>query len=112
LKGRTNGELLREAERAGYDVLLTIDQGIPHQQKIAGRKLAIVVISSRTYQLGLTASCRGYPKCSANDNARSGRANRTRVNGLRKSPLKHGDSRDARCARRDTLSGIFASDPA
>jgi len=31
LKGKTNGELLREAELAGYEVLLTVDQGIPHQ---------------------------------------------------------------------------------
>ena len=51
LKGKTNGELLREAERAGYEVLLTIDQGIPHQQRMADRNLAIVVIRSRTSQL-------------------------------------------------------------
>ena len=28
LKGKSNGELLKAAEAAGYDVLLTIDQGI------------------------------------------------------------------------------------
>ena len=32
LKGKTNGELLRAAEIAGYDVLLTVDQGIPRNQ--------------------------------------------------------------------------------
>lgn len=32
LKGAKNGELLRAAESAGYDVLLTVDQGIPFQK--------------------------------------------------------------------------------
>jgi predicted nuclease of predicted toxin-antitoxin system len=31
-KGMKNGALLRAAEDGGYDVLLTNDQGIPHQQ--------------------------------------------------------------------------------
>jgi predicted nuclease of predicted toxin-antitoxin system len=51
LKGKKNGELLRDAELAGYDVLLTVDQGIPHQQSLAGRKLSIIAIRSRTNQL-------------------------------------------------------------
>jgi len=38
LKGKKNGELLRAAEAAGYDVLLTVDQGIPHQRPSAGRR--------------------------------------------------------------------------
>jgi len=32
-KGRKNGDLLRSAEAAGYDVLLTVDQGIPYQAR-------------------------------------------------------------------------------
>jgi predicted nuclease of predicted toxin-antitoxin system len=51
LKGKKNGELLRAAEVAGYDVLLTVDQGIPHQQPPAGRKLSIILIHSRTNQI-------------------------------------------------------------
>ena len=51
LKGKTNGELLRDAELAGYQVLLTVDQGMPHQQNPAGRKLSIISIRSRTNQL-------------------------------------------------------------
>ena len=51
LKGKKNGELLRDAERDGYEVLLTVDQGIPHQQNLAGRKLSIITIRSRTNQL-------------------------------------------------------------
>ena len=51
LKGKSNGELLRDAELAGYEVLVTVDQGIPHQQNLAGRKLSIISIRSRTNQL-------------------------------------------------------------
>lgn len=35
--GIKNGELLDVAERAHFDVLITSDQGIPHQQNMAGR---------------------------------------------------------------------------
>jgi len=51
LKGHKNGELLRAAEVAGYDVLLTVDQGIPHQIVFAGRKLSIILVRSRTNQI-------------------------------------------------------------
>src|SRR5262249_56373096 len=51
LKGLTNGELLRAAEDAGYEVLLTVDQGIPHQQHLAGRRLGIILVRARTNQL-------------------------------------------------------------
>jgi predicted nuclease of predicted toxin-antitoxin system len=51
LKGRKNGELLRDAEVAGYEVLLTVDQGIPSQQNLTGRKLSIITIGARTNQL-------------------------------------------------------------
>ena len=43
--------MLRSAEAAGYDVLLTVDPGIPCQQPPGVRKIAIVVIRSRTNQL-------------------------------------------------------------
>jgi predicted nuclease of predicted toxin-antitoxin system len=51
LKGQKNGELIRTAEAAGYEVLITVDQGIPHQQPLAGRKLSIVVVRCKTNQL-------------------------------------------------------------
>jgi molecular chaperone GrpE (heat shock protein) len=50
-EGQHNGELLLAAETAGYDVLLTVDQGIPHQQRLANRKLSISVVRSRTNQI-------------------------------------------------------------
>jgi hypothetical protein len=42
--GRTNGDLLEAAERAGFDVMVTADQNIRHQQNLTGRKLALVVL--------------------------------------------------------------------
>ncbi len=51
LKGKKNGELLREAELAGYEILLTVDQGIPYQQNFVGRRIAIITILSATNQL-------------------------------------------------------------
>src|SRR5580704_315366 len=51
LKGKKNGDVLRSAEAAGYDVLLTVDQGIPHQQRSVGRRISIILIRPRTNQL-------------------------------------------------------------
>jgi hypothetical protein len=50
-KGKKNGELLRAAEEAGYEVFLTIDQGIPFQNSAKGRRIAIVMLQARTNQL-------------------------------------------------------------
>jgi hypothetical protein len=50
LKGKQNGELLRAAELADYGVLLTVDQGLPHQSSV-DRKLSIILVRSRTNQL-------------------------------------------------------------
>jgi predicted nuclease of predicted toxin-antitoxin system len=51
MKGKTNGELLLAAETAGYEILLTVDQGIPHQQPRVARKLSIVLLRCRTNQI-------------------------------------------------------------
>ncbi len=42
----SNGELLAEAERAGFDVLLTADRNMRYQQNLSGRKIALVVLST------------------------------------------------------------------
>ena len=44
--GFQNGELLRVAEESGFDVLLTGDQTLYHEQKSSGRRLAIVALSA------------------------------------------------------------------
>jgi predicted nuclease of predicted toxin-antitoxin system len=41
--GITNGELLARADRE-FDVLVTADQRLPHQQHLARRRLAVVVL--------------------------------------------------------------------
>jgi hypothetical protein len=42
----TNGDLLTEAERAGFDVLLTADKNMRYQQNLRGRRIAIIVLST------------------------------------------------------------------
>jgi hypothetical protein len=42
----TNGDLLAEAERAGFDVLLTADKNMRYQQNLKGRRIALVVLST------------------------------------------------------------------
>src|SRR5271156_5419396 len=43
-----NGALLNAAEEAGLDLLLTTDRRIRYQQNLAGRKIAIVVLTGTT----------------------------------------------------------------
>ncbi len=50
-KGKKNGDLLRAAEVAGYQVLLTADQGISRQTYPAGRRLSIVLVRSQTNRI-------------------------------------------------------------
>ena len=42
----SNGDLLKEAEAAGFDVLLTADKNIRYQQNMMGCKIAIVELST------------------------------------------------------------------
>ena len=42
----SNGDLLTEAERAGFDLLLTADKNMRHQQNLRGRRIALVVLST------------------------------------------------------------------
>jgi len=44
--GLSNGDLLSAAERAGFEVMLTADRRIRYQQNLAGRRLALIVLSS------------------------------------------------------------------
>src|SRR5260370_33527310 len=47
----SNGDLLNAAEKAGFDVLLTTDTNLPHQQNLQGYKLAIVILSKNRWSL-------------------------------------------------------------
>jgi hypothetical protein len=42
----SNGELLRQAEAAGFACMVTGDRNIAYQQNLAGRKIALVVLNS------------------------------------------------------------------
>jgi hypothetical protein len=46
-----NGELLKAAEDAAYDVLITSDQNIRYQQNLTGRKLALVILGSNIWPI-------------------------------------------------------------
>lgn len=45
----TNGDLLLQAEAAGFDLLVTTDQNLRYQQNLAARRIAVVVISSTSW---------------------------------------------------------------
>ena len=47
----SNGDLLRVAEAAGFDVLLTTDNSLAYQQNLKDRKLAIIVLSRNRWRL-------------------------------------------------------------
>jgi Domain of unknown function (DUF5615) len=49
--GKKNGELLTLAERAGWQVLLTMDQGLPYQQNLTGRTISLGIICARSNRL-------------------------------------------------------------
>ena len=46
-----NGELIDAAEAAGFDVFLTTDRNLRHQQNLTGRKIAIVVLGKGRWRL-------------------------------------------------------------
>lgn len=45
-KSLSNGELLKAAEEARFDVMITADQGIRYQQNLEGCNIAIIILSS------------------------------------------------------------------
>jgi len=46
-----NGELLRVAEEAGFEVLLTTDKNLASQQNLRGHKIAIVALGKNRWSL-------------------------------------------------------------
>jgi predicted nuclease of predicted toxin-antitoxin system len=49
--GIRNGELLAASEREGFDVLITSDQGFPHQQNMTDRKLAVLLVPTPDWNI-------------------------------------------------------------
>jgi len=51
LAGLKNGDLLDAAEAANFDVLITVDQNIPDQQNLAGRRISLAILCGPTNRL-------------------------------------------------------------
>jgi hypothetical protein len=47
----SNGELLKLAEGAGFDLLVTTDKNVRYQQNLADRKISIVVLGNSPWWL-------------------------------------------------------------
>jgi hypothetical protein len=46
-----NGELIRKAEKAGYQLLLSTDKNIRYQQNLSSRKIALVVLGNSQWPM-------------------------------------------------------------
>jgi hypothetical protein len=51
LAGRPNGELIAGAVAAGFDVIMSLDRGIPHQQNLARHAIGFVLIPDNDVDL-------------------------------------------------------------
>ena len=49
--GLKNGALLSAAEEAGFELFITADQEISYQQNMAGRRIALIVLSTNNWGL-------------------------------------------------------------
>jgi hypothetical protein len=46
-----NGELIAEAEKAGFEVMVTADKNIRYQQNLEARKIALVVLENSQWPM-------------------------------------------------------------
>ncbi|SNT25353.1 hypothetical protein SAMN05421770_106104 [Granulicella rosea] len=46
-----NGELIRMAEDAGYDLLLSTDKNIRYQQNLTGRRISLVILGNSQWPM-------------------------------------------------------------
>ncbi len=51
LDGKKNGELLALADRGGFEIFLTMDQGLEYQQNLTGRRIAVIIIRAKSNRL-------------------------------------------------------------
>jgi hypothetical protein len=49
--GFKNGDLLRAAEKAGFDLLVTADLSLEYQQNLTRRKIAIVSLTANSWRI-------------------------------------------------------------
>jgi hypothetical protein len=50
LSGFKNGELLRSAIRAGFDVLVTADKTLEYEQNLPSHRIGVVLLSTNLWQ--------------------------------------------------------------
>jgi hypothetical protein len=46
-----NGRLLSAAEAAGFEVVITVNQEIPYQQNMEGRRIGVLILCASTNRL-------------------------------------------------------------
>jgi hypothetical protein len=49
--GKKNGELLKLAEEADFEVFVTLDRGIEYQQNLATHRLVVLVLRAKSSRL-------------------------------------------------------------
>ena len=49
--GKKNGELLSLAEKSGFEIFLTLDQGVEYEQNLKGRAIGVILVSARSSRL-------------------------------------------------------------
>ena len=49
--GKKNGELLSLAENTGFQVFVSLDQGIEFQQNLTGRNIAVILLHAKSNRL-------------------------------------------------------------
>jgi hypothetical protein len=47
----SNGDLLDQAAKAGFDVFVTCDQNLAFQQNLTGRKIAVVILATNRWSV-------------------------------------------------------------
>jgi predicted nuclease of predicted toxin-antitoxin system len=85
-----NRQLLDEAEKAGFEALVTSDQNFVFQQNLAGRNIAVVVLSTNRW-----ATIRAQPQTMqrAVANASPGTFSRVTLSGRQRRPRPAPDLR-------------------
>ena len=49
--GKKNGELLALAEKAGFEVFISLDQGIEYEQNLSGQTIALILLRAKSSRL-------------------------------------------------------------
>ena len=50
--GTKNGRLLTRAVDAGFDVMVTMDDGVAYQQKVAALRLGVIILEAASNDMG------------------------------------------------------------